>query len=92
MRQTILPFRTLLGKNNYYSKTTRFQLFGGDIIFREDISPSRHSNTLKPLLLEFNKGPDMSFSNDQEKALKKQVLQDSLDLASRLANKNFLLL
>jgi len=92
MRQTILPFRTLLGKNNYYSKTTRFQLFGGDIIFREDISPSRHSNTLKPLLLEFNKGPDMSFSNDQEKALKKKVLQDSLDLASGLANKNFLLL
>lgn len=92
MRQTTLPFRTLLGKNKHYLKTTRFQLFGGDIIFEEESLASRHSNQLKPLLLEFNKGPDMSFSNDQEKGLKKQVLQDTFDIASGIENKNFLLL
>jgi len=94
MRQTILPFRTLLGKNKKYSNTTRFQLFGGDIIF-EEIS-SRHSNQqkqLKPLLLEFNKGPDMSFSNSEERELKKQVLQDSFDMVSgKEDSKNFSLL
>jgi len=96
VRQTTIPFRKLLGKNSHYSSTTRFQLFGGDIIFEE--APFNQYNQLKPLLLEFNKGPDMSFSNSREKALKKQVLEDSLAVAgfvkyeSNLENKNFLLL
>ena len=61
--------------NNEFQKTpklkkiTMFQLFGADIIFKPE-----------PILLELNKGPEMSFQSTEEKDLKMSVLKDTLEL------------
>lgn len=52
-----------------------FQLFGADIIVDTDAS-----TRWRPLVLEFNKGPEMSFKSPQDKKLKPQVMTDCIKL------------
>ena len=47
--------------------TVSFQIFGGDVIF---------DNNLHPYLLEFNKGPDMVPRDIKDKFMKKKVQED----------------
>ena len=73
-----------LANNVYQSKniegSTTFQLFGGDIIFNND---------LHPYLLEFNKGPDMSPRDDIDEKMKYKVQQDMFNIVGILPdNKN----
>lgn len=50
-----------------------FQLFGADVILDKN---------LKPYLLEFNKGPDMTPKNDVDKNIKTKVEEDMFDLVN----------
>lgn len=52
-----------------------FQLFGADIIV-----DTNASTRWRPLILEFNKGPEMSFKSPQDKKLKPQVMTDCIKL------------
>lgn len=56
-----------LGNSLNLEETTRFQLFGADIIF---------DNTLTPYLLEVNKGPDMKYKDEKDKQMKTKVYLD----------------
>ncbi len=56
-----------LCNNKKLDEYNSFQLFGGDIIFDE------HYN---PYILEFNKGPDMSYKTTKDQELKDSLFQD----------------
>ena len=56
-----------LGNLSNLEDTTRFQLFGADVIF---------DNTLTPYLLEVNKGPDMKYKDEKDKEMKTKVYLD----------------
>ena len=56
-----------LGNISNLEDTTRFQLFGADVIF---------DNTLTPYLLEVNKGPDMKYKDEKDKEMKTKVYLD----------------
>jgi hypothetical protein len=62
---------TCISRSVYQSSniknTVSFQIFGGDVIF---------DNNLHPYLLEFNKGPDMVPRDDKDKFMKKKVQED----------------
>lgn len=60
--------------NHYIS----FQLFGGDVIIDENMNP---------YILEFNKGPDMSYKTKKDQIMKDKLLQD-LFLLTNLDNIN----
>jgi hypothetical protein len=51
----------------------KFQLFGVDVIIDKD---------LDPFILEFNKGPDMSYKSELDKHLKENVMSDLFCLAN----------
>jgi hypothetical protein len=59
---------TCISRSVYQSSniknTISFQIFGGDVIF---------DNNLHPYLLEFNKGPDMVPRDDKDKFMKKST-------------------
>lgn len=60
--------------NNYNLKdNTKFQLFGLDFIFDFNFNP---------YLLEFNKGPEMSYINDNDKKIKEKVYKDIFNLVN----------
>lgn len=69
----MIQVSTCLSKNFYQSKNIKgsvtFQLFGGDVIF---------DNQLHPYLLEFNKGPDMSPRDNLDENMKNIVQTDML--------------
>lgn len=55
-------------------KSTSFELFGGDVIF---------DNNLEPYVLEFNKGPDMNpftYSDPRYRGVKEELIRDIFDL------------
>jgi hypothetical protein len=56
-----------------------FQLFGADVILDKN---------LKPYLLEFNKGPDMTPKNDTDKNIKTKVEEDMFDLVNIIKKNN----
>ena len=62
---------TCISRSVYQSSniknTVSFQIFGGDVIF---------DNNLHPYLLEFNKGPDMVPRDEKDKFMKKKVQED----------------
>jgi hypothetical protein len=62
-----------LGNLQNLDDTTRFQLFGADVIF---------DNTLTPYLLEVNKGPDMKFKDEIDQKMKTKVYLDVFEKAS----------
>jgi hypothetical protein len=49
-----------------------FQLFGFDVII--------DGNTMEPFILEFNKGPEMSYKSERDKDLKPMLITDMLSL------------
>lgn len=61
-----------LGNLQNLEGSTRFQLFGADVIF---------DNTLTPYLLEVNKGPDMKYKDEKDKEMKTKVYLDVFDKA-----------
>ena len=63
------PIERYVDRPLKFANKIMFQLFGADIIFKPE-----------PVLLEFNKGPDMSFVSPKEQKLKMSVLQESLEL------------
>ena len=67
-----MPLKKYLDKPWKFRNTINLQLFGVDVIFKPE-----------PILLEFNKGPDMSFSSNKEKELKTSILNDCLELDLR---------
>ncbi len=52
-------------------KNGQFQLFGADVILDE---------SLKPYILEINKGPDMKHKDEADRLLKKKVIFDTFNL------------
>ena len=56
-----------LKKSCKFNNTVNFQHFGADVIF---------DNDFKPLLLEFNKGPDMYPKNNKDQIMKKKIYYD----------------
>ena len=56
-----------LGNIKNLEDTTRFQLFGADVIF---------DNSLTPYLLEINKGPDMKHKDPIDEKMKTKVFLD----------------
>jgi hypothetical protein len=65
-----------LGNIENLEETTRFQLFGADIIF---------DNSLTPYLLEVNKGPDMKFKDEKDEKMKTKVYLDVFEKAGVLS-------
>ena len=61
-----------LGNIKNLEDTTRFQLFGADVIF---------DDTLTPYLLEVNKGPEMKFKDDKDEIMKTKVFLDMFEKA-----------
>lgn len=57
-----------------------FQLFGLDFILREPVKPSDLGLELEPLLLEFNKGPEMIYKSPGDKVLKTGLIVNMLDM------------
>jgi hypothetical protein len=59
-----------------------FQLFGLDFILREQkpVSKADPIIELEPLLLEFNKGPEMIYKSPGDKALKTGLISNMLDM------------
>ncbi len=66
-----VAFSKVMGKNKKYSKNTRSQLFGLDVLC---------DDTLRPILIEINKGPEMTWSSQIEKEYKKKMVQDMFNL------------
>lgn len=64
-------FTTVLGKNPKYKDTVRCQLFGLDILSDQNY---------RPVLIEINKGPEMSWSSEPERQYKKKLLEDMFEL------------
>jgi hypothetical protein len=60
-----------LCKNDKLNKFTTYQLFGADIAL---------DKSLKPLLMEINKGPDLGAKDERDKKLKQSVFEDLLAL------------
>lgn len=55
-----------------------FQLFGVDVII--NTQPTSSSSNWQPLVLEFNKGPEMSFKSPEDKNMKPMVMTDCIKL------------
>ena len=62
-----------LKQSNNIFGTTTFQIFGGDIIF---------DNDMNPYLLEFNKGPDMRAKDKLDEFMKTDVQYDMFSLVN----------
>jgi len=56
-----------------------FQLFGMDVML---------DDTMEPWILEFNKGPDMSYKTQKDEKLKKNLYQDLFCLVDLVVDKN----
>jgi len=71
LKSATKPFCKRMGLSKQFYSIHRFQLFGVDIIYRD--------KDLKPFLLEFNKGPDMSAANEKDFEMKTGVMRDCLN-------------
>ena len=65
-------FTNKLCKNEELYNNVCFQLFGIDIILEE--------NSLEPLILEFNKGPNLDFISPNDKIMKPDMLENLFKL------------
>tara|TARA_B100001094_G_C18142883_1_gene778919 strand:- start:385 stop:1500 length:1116 start_codon:yes stop_codon:yes gene_type:complete len=64
-------FNNIICTNNNLNNTIRFQLYGLDFIF---------DNNFNCYLLELNKGPQMSYINNEDKKMKNKLHEDIFDL------------
>ena len=77
LRNIIIAVEPVLCKGQNTQGYNRFQLFGVDVI----ISTDNNSNKkYEPYILEFNKGPDMSFKTDNDEKMKNELQSDILSL------------
>jgi hypothetical protein len=72
---TALP--EALGNLNSLNNNTCFQLFGADVIIKKG-----HNGIISPVLLELNKGPDMSYKNEIDKEMKITILSDTMNIVN----------
>ena len=70
------PYTSILG--NKLATNYKYQLLGCDIIFQQNLN--------SPILLEINKGPNMSSAVQWDKQLKQNVYQQMLYLTSNSNN------
>jgi hypothetical protein len=78
LQHTMAAISYILKATDNIKDATLFQLFGLDFIF---------TNSLKPYLLEFNKGPDFRYVNEVDKKLKGYIMRDIFNLVG-LGNMN----
>ena len=76
LKFAIQPFSQTLGNK---SIGVSFQLYGADIAI---------DNELKPLLMEINKGPDLSAKDERDKTLKLKLCYDMLNSVNLLPDNN----
>ncbi len=77
LKKCCMAFSKVLGTGKKYTNhdTVRCQLFGLDILSDE---------TLRPILIEINKGPEMSWSSNVEKEYKEKLASDMFNLLGYL--------
>lgn len=87
LKQIKSVFLDVMGNEPICQQNYCFQLFGIDIIIDKD--------TYDPLILEFNKGPEMRSNMIKDYGLKRKVLEDvfsTIDLISSTSQNKFILL
>lgn len=71
LRAILVTFIGKIGKNNKFFNSSMFQLFGIDVAV---------DNTLNPMVMEINKGPDMGAKDKRDSDLKHGVMSDVLTI------------
>jgi len=73
LRECCVAFSKVLGNESKFKKqgTVQCQLFGLDIL---------SDDTLQPVLIEINKGPEMTWSSEAERQYKKKIAEDMFNL------------
>lgn len=77
LQNVFLAFKGKVGGGKLYSNTS-FQLFGVDVSM---------DSTYHPLVMEINKGPDMSAKDERDKMLKENVIRNMFDIVYPTENK-----
>ena len=84
LRNIIIAVEPVLCKGQNTIGYNRFQLFGVDVIISTNNNPNNiitpNNIEYEPYILEFNKGPDMSFKTDNDEKMKNELQSDILSL------------
>jgi len=73
--RVVQAYKNKLGLNPVLRQNVCFQLFGVDVILNEE---------REPFILEFNKGPDMNFTNSSDYNMKYELHRDMFSLVGLL--------
>jgi hypothetical protein len=71
IKNVLLPFQEQLVKFQTFPGSTQFQLFGADVAVNDDLSST---------LMEINKGPDLSYKDERDGKVKKNLIIDIFNM------------
>lgn len=71
LQKCSFAFKKVLGKK--FPNNICAQLFGLDFVI---------TNTFQPMLIEINKGPEMSWSSPKEESYKRQIVEDMINIVN----------
>jgi hypothetical protein len=79
LKKVFLPFQQMLLRHEYVftQATASSKNIGSFVLMGCDISPDEHLN---PLIMEINKGPDLSPKDERDKKLKRSMINDMISL------------
>lgn len=80
IRNVYIAFATKICNSEKFKDNTMFQLFGVDIAL---------DNALYPMIMEINKGPDLSIKDEKDGILKKNMVDDMLRIVGSIDNNKF---